>query len=72
MVLGILTSVAACPAIVGVNQAVNQGQKQNARDIHRGRKMNLSVQVSPSSLCFQGSNEIQGGMVILSGNKVNN
>lgn len=43
MVLGILTAVAACPAIIGTTEAVRHGEQQNARERHRGRKYNLTV-----------------------------
>ena len=43
MVLGILTAIAACPAIVGTAEAVRQGERQNKREENRGRKYNLTV-----------------------------
>jgi hypothetical protein len=43
MVLGLITAIAACPAIIGTTEAVRHGQKQNQREEHRGRKYNLSV-----------------------------
>lgn len=43
MVLGIITAVAACPAIIGTTEAVRSGQKQNQREKHRGRKCHLTV-----------------------------
>ncbi|TQB68696.1 hypothetical protein MPDQ_002900 [Monascus purpureus] len=49
MVLGLLTAVAACPAIVGVNETVVQGQRQNAKNRHRGRKSNLVVSCNDPS-----------------------
>ncbi|TAQ83842.1 hypothetical protein B7494_g7834 [Chlorociboria aeruginascens] len=46
MVLGIITSIAACPAIIGTTEAVRQGQRQNAKEKHRGRKANLLLYVT--------------------------
>jgi len=67
MVLGILTSIAACPAIIGTTEAVRQGQRQNAKEKHRGRKSNLLVSCSdPSSK----ARDIHGGTVVLRGNKL--
>jgi hypothetical protein len=43
MVFGILTAVAACPAIIGTTEAIRHGQKQNNREEHRGRKYHLTV-----------------------------
>jgi hypothetical protein len=45
MVLGLLSAVAACPAIIGTTEAVRQGQKSNAREKHRGRKVNLIIRL---------------------------
>jgi hypothetical protein len=67
MVLGILTSIAACPAIIGTTEAVRQGQKQNSRQSHRGRKSNLLVSCSDPS---RKARDIHGGSVVLRGNKV--
>jgi hypothetical protein len=67
MVLGIITAVAACPAIVGTNQAVMQGQKSNAREKHRGLKTALFVNCSTAS---RGGREVNGGQVVLRENKV--
>lgn len=43
MVLGILTSIAACPAIVGLNETVQVSQRKQMRQMHRSRKTNLVV-----------------------------
>lgn len=43
MVLGLLTAIAACPAIIGTTEAIRQGERQNKREEHRGRKSNLTV-----------------------------
>jgi hypothetical protein len=67
MDLGIITSIAACPAIVGTTEAVRQGQSQNKREQHRGRKSNLLVTCSDPS---RKARDIHGGTVILRNNKV--
>lgn len=67
MVLGILTSIAACPAIVGTNEAVMQGQKQNARERHRGMKSNLIVNCATSS---RYATIVNGAGVVLQNSKV--
>jgi hypothetical protein len=67
MVLGILTAVAACPAIIGTTEAVRQGQRNNAREKHRGTKTNLIA--SCASVSQKGS-EINESTVVLKNNKV--
>ena len=67
MVFGIITAIAACPAIIGTNEAVMQGQKQNAREKHRGLKSNLIANCSNSSR-FAGA--VNGTSVVLQNNKV--
>jgi hypothetical protein len=67
MVLGIITAIAACPAIVGTNEAVMQGQKQNAREKHRGLKSNLIANCLTTS---RYANVINGATVVLQNNKV--
>jgi hypothetical protein len=67
MVLGILTSIAACPAIIGTTEAVRQGQTQNRRQSHRGRKSNLQVSCSDPS---KKARDIHGGYVVLRDNKL--
>ncbi|TVY23798.1 hypothetical protein LHYA1_G006798 [Lachnellula hyalina] len=67
MVLGILTSIAACPAIIGTTEAVRSGQKQNAREKHRSRKANLSVSCSDPS---RKARDIHGGSVVLKDKKL--
>ena len=67
MVLGILTAIAACPAIIGTTEAVRQGQRQNAREKHRGLKTNLSVSCSRAT---RSGREIDQCEVVLSENKV--
>ncbi|KAH9214908.1 hypothetical protein DL95DRAFT_245895, partial [Leptodontidium sp. 2 PMI_412] len=66
MPLGILTSIAARPAIIGTTEAVRQGQKQNAKEAHRGRKANLYVTCNDPS---RKSRDIHGGTVVLRNNK---
>lgn len=67
MVLGILTAIAACPAIIGTTEAVRQGQRQNAREKHRGLKTNMFVNCSNVS---SAGKEVDGCEVVLSDNKV--
>ncbi len=67
MVLGIITAIAACPAIIGTTEAVRQGQKKSAKEQHRGLKTNLIVS------CYRPTRlgrEISGGSVVLRNNKV--
>jgi hypothetical protein len=67
MVLGILTAIAACPAIIGTTEAVRQGQRKSAKEQHRGVKNNLIVSCyRPTKL----GSEINGGSVVLRNNKV--
>lgn len=67
MPLGIITSIAACPAIIGTTEAVHQGQKQNSREKHRSRKANLLVTCNDPS---RKSRDIHGGTVVLRDKKV--
>jgi len=67
MVLGILTSIAACPAIIGTTEAVRQGQAQNAREKHRGTKTNLVARCARKS---SWGREVEGGLVVLRDHKV--
>jgi hypothetical protein len=67
MVLGIITSIAACPAIIGTTEAVRQGQSQNKREQHRGRKSNLLVSCSDPS---RKARDIHGGTIVLRDQKV--
>jgi hypothetical protein len=67
MVLGILTSIAACPAIIGTTEAIRQGQSQNKKQQHRGRKSNLLVTCSDPS---RKARNIHGGTVVLRDKKV--
>lgn len=67
MVLGLLTAIAACPAIIGTTEAVRQGQRNNAKEKHRGQKSNLIVSCpKKSSHC----STIDGRVVILHHKKV--
>ncbi|MCJ1439124.1 hypothetical protein MMC27_008515 [Xylographa pallens] len=67
MVLGILTAVAACPAIIGTTEAVRQGQRNNAKERHRGQKANLIVSCSGKS---KHAAQVNGGTVVLRNNKL--
>jgi hypothetical protein len=67
MVLGILTAIAACPAIIGTTEAVRQGQKKSAKEQHRGAKTNLIVSCLSSSAI---TSQINGGSVVLRNQKV--
>ncbi|KAH6959996.1 hypothetical protein BKA56DRAFT_701232 [Ilyonectria sp. MPI-CAGE-AT-0026] len=49
MVLGLLTAVAACPAIVGTTESIRQGQRKNSKEQHRGVKSNLIVSCASTS-----------------------
>jgi hypothetical protein len=67
MVFGILTAVAACPAIIGTTEAIRQGQRQNAREEHRGRKSNLTIALPVKN---SYSEQFDGAMVVLKDNKL--
>jgi hypothetical protein len=67
MVLGLLTAIAACPAIVGTTEAVRQGQRTNAKEQQRGVKSNLIVSCVSTSLA---GSEINGRYIVLRNNKV--
>jgi hypothetical protein len=62
MVLGLLTAIAGCPAIVGINETVISGQRNSAKNRHRGRKMNLVVSCSDPS---RKAKEVNGGYIVL-------
>jgi hypothetical protein len=67
MVFGILTAVAACPAIVGTTEAIRQGQKSNAREEHRGRKSHLVIKLPQKNIY---SSKFDGAKVVLKDKKV--
>jgi hypothetical protein len=67
MVLGILTAIAACPAIIGTTEAVRQGQRKSAKEQHRGVKSNLIVSCCSSSTI---TSQINRGIVVLRNQKV--
>jgi len=67
MVLGILTAIAACPAIIGTTEAVRQGQKKSAKEQHRGVKSNLIVSCRSLSAI---ASQINGGSVVLRDHKL--
>lgn len=66
MVFGILTSVAAVPAIVGTTEAIRHGQKQNNREEHRGRKYHLTVTLTRRSTYSQ---QFDNAPIVLKDNK---
>ncbi|KAJ5496672.1 hypothetical protein N7463_008659 [Penicillium fimorum] len=67
MVLGLLTAIAACPAIVGTTEAVRQGQRTNAKEKHRGVKSNLIISCARTS---SAGRYIDGCSVVLHDNKL--
>lgn len=67
MVLGLLTAIAACPAIVGTTEAVRQGQRKNSKEQHRGVKSNLTVSCASTSCA---GSEVDGCSIVLRNNKV--
>ena len=67
MVLGIITAVAACPAIIGTTEAIRYGQKQNNREEHRGRKYHLTVTLAKQSVY---SPQFNGAQIVLKDNKL--
>jgi len=67
MVLGIITAIAACPAIIGTTEAVRQGQSQHKKQRHKGRKSNLLVTCSDPS---RKARDIHGGTVVLRDKKL--
>lgn len=67
MVLGIITAVAACPAIIGTTEAVRHGEQQNARERHRGRKYNLTVNLLKHSTY---SAQFNGAPIVLRDHKL--
>lgn len=67
MDLGIITAIAACPAIVGTNEAIKIGQAKSEKENHRRIKTHLVVNcVGESSQKAQ----IHGGLIVLRNNKV--
>ncbi|WRT63555.1 uncharacterized protein IL334_000460 [Kwoniella shivajii] len=68
MVLGILSAVAACPAIVGTTEAVRHGQKAQAKEVHRGQKVNLVVRLPVPVAGY--SEKFEGSLIVLKENKV--
>ncbi|RFU31453.1 hypothetical protein B7463_g4897, partial [Scytalidium lignicola] len=67
MVLGIITSIAACPAIIGTTEAIQQGQRQNKREQFRSGKSNLLVTCSDPS---KKATDIHGGSIVLKDGKL--
>jgi len=62
MVFGILTAVAACPAIIGTTEAIRHGQKQNNREHHRGQKYHLTASLLKRSVYSQ---QFEGAYIVL-------
>ncbi|EMF14834.1 uncharacterized protein SEPMUDRAFT_132410 [Sphaerulina musiva SO2202] len=67
MVLGILTAIAACPAIIGTTEAVRHGQRQNSREEQRGRKTNLTVSLLHRS---EYTSQFDGAYIVLKDHKL--
>ncbi|EAS29743.2 uncharacterized protein CIMG_08489 [Coccidioides immitis RS] len=67
MVFGIITAVAACPAIVGTTEAIRSSQRSQRRQEHRSRKMNLIVSCSDPS---RKSKDVDGCFVVLRNHKL--
>jgi hypothetical protein len=67
MVLGILTAIAVCPAIVGTTEAVRQGQRKNSKELHRGLKSNLFVSCAANT---RAGKEVNGSAIVLRNSKV--
>lgn len=66
MVFGLITAIAACPAIIGTTEAVRYGQKNNDRSEHRGRKYHLTVTLARRSIY---SAQFDGAQIVLKDNK---
>lgn len=66
MVFGIIAAVAAVPAIIGTTEAVKQGQRQNKREEHRGRKSHLTVTLPVRN---SYSSRFDGALIVLKDNK---
>jgi major membrane immunogen (membrane-anchored lipoprotein) len=67
MVFGIIAAVAAAPAIVGTTEAIRSGQRQNAREAHRGRKSNLTITL-PKKNSY--SAQFDNALIVLKDNKL--
>ncbi|ODN92825.1 hypothetical protein L198_05621 [Cryptococcus wingfieldii CBS 7118] len=67
MPFGLLTAIAACPAIIGTTEAIQQGQKTNAREQHRGKKVNLTVKLHGADMYRE---KFEGALVVLKDNKL--
>lgn len=62
LLFGIITAIAACPAIIGTTEAIRQGQRKSAKEQHRGAKTNLVISCSNS--------EVDGCAVVLRNGRV--
>jgi hypothetical protein len=67
MVVGLITAIAAGPAIFGTSEGIRIGQSRDKRDEARGRRCNLIVNCSSQS---QHANELNGRQVVLLNEKV--
>ncbi|KAK7697226.1 hypothetical protein SLS64_013783 [Diaporthe eres] len=65
--LTLLTAVGAVPTIIGTTQAIEHGQRQNARSKHRGRRSNLVVTLPRKNSC---SALFDGAKVVLRDHKL--
>ncbi|WWC67068.1 uncharacterized protein I206_100975 [Kwoniella pini CBS 10737] len=68
MVLGILSAVAACPAIIGTTEAVRHGQKAQAKEAHRGQKVNMIVKLPTAVPGY--TEKFDGALIVLKDNKL--
>lgn len=67
MVLGLITAIAVCPALLGTNEAIRHGEAQNRRENHRGRKYNLTVSLLRNS---SYSAQFNGAPIVLRDGKL--
>lgn len=63
----LLTAVGAVPTIIGTTQAIEYGQRQNARKQHRGRRSNLVVSLARKN---EYNGLFEGARVVLKNNKL--
>ena len=67
MVLGLVTAIAAGPAIFGTTEGIRLGQEKNKKEEHRGRRCNLIVSCVGQTPYHQ---ELNGTQIVLKDNKV--
>jgi len=65
--LNCAAAIAACPAIVGTTEAIRHGQRQNAREEHRGTKTHLTISLLRRS---EYSQRFDGAFVVLKDKKL--